>query len=184
MSLRYCPRCAADLAKVEIDGNPRLRCTDTQCGHVFWNNPVPVVAAVVEHEGAVVLARNVAWPEGMFALVTGFLEAGESAEAGVLREVKEELDLDGEVRGLIGAYAFPEMNQIILAYHVVASGEITRNHELAEVMRLAPEQVRYWPAATGFAMRDWLEARGHRPEPIDLPPEMRRRVADMQAEWR
>jgi len=38
----------------------------------------PVVAAIIEHEGQVLLARGKNWPEKMFALVTGFLEADES----------------------------------------------------------------------------------------------------------
>jgi NADH pyrophosphatase NudC (nudix superfamily) len=56
-----------------------------------------VVAAIIEcvdRDGAVLLARNHAWPERMFALVTGFLEKGESPEEAVAREVKEEVNLD------------------------------------------------------------------------------------------
>ncbi len=58
---------------------------------MHWDNPVPVVAAIVEHEGAVILARDRDWPEKMFRLVTGFLENDETPEQGVAREVKEEL---------------------------------------------------------------------------------------------
>ncbi len=36
--------------------------------------PIPVVAAIVELDGMVILARNRLWPEKMFGLVTGFLE--------------------------------------------------------------------------------------------------------------
>ena len=41
-----------------------------------------------------------------------------------LREVREELGLNGRVVEMVGAYAFPAMNQVILAYHVAAEGEI------------------------------------------------------------
>lgn len=170
---RYCPHCAAALEAVELSGHRRLRCVDPGCGYVFWDNPVPVVAAIVEHEGAVLLARNVAWPNGMFALITGFLEPNEHPEDGVLREVKEELDLDGELRGFVGTYPFPRMNQLVLAYHVAASGPITLNEELAEYKRLPPEQVRYWPASTGWAVKDWLESRGYEPREVELPPRVR-----------
>jgi hypothetical protein len=37
-------------------------------------------------------------------------------------------------------------------------------------MRVAPAQARYWPAATGLALRDWLVARGHTPQVLDLSP--------------
>lgn len=174
VTLRYCPRCAAALCEGDLAGRNRLYCPDSACGHVFWNNPVPVVAAVVEHDGQVILARNVAWPAGMFGLITGFLEADESPEQGVVREVAEELDLAGVVREMIGVYPFPQKNQIILAYHVQASGgPITLNEELAEYRRLAPQQVWYWPSSTGWALKEWLEARGYQPERVELPSSFR-----------
>lgn len=173
MSFRYCPCCARPLARAELGERPRLYCPDPDCGHVFWNNPTPVVGAVVELDQRIVLARNVAWPNGMFGLVTGFLEAGESPEEGVVREVKEELDLDGAVRELIGIYPFYTKNQILICYHVEAQGRIRLNEELAEYQHLEPEAVRYWPSSTGWAMKAWLEARGHRPERIELPAAIR-----------
>ena len=57
-----------------------MACPDTSCGYVHWDNPLPVVAAIVEYEGRILLARNAAWQEGMFALITGFLENGETPE--------------------------------------------------------------------------------------------------------
>lgn len=176
MSLRYCPRCGGPLTEANLSGHQRQCCADPECGHVFWNNPVPVLGAVVEHEGKLVLARNVAWPEGMFGLVTGFLEPGEDPAEGAVREVKEELDLDGEARELIGVYPFPQMNQVILAYHVAATGRIRLNEELAEHKSLPPEEVRYWPMSTGLAVRDWLVARGYQPERIELPASVRARL--------
>src|SRR5262245_5236726 len=97
-----------------IDGCVRLACS-SRCGYVFYGNPTPVVAAIVERDGAVVLVRNKGWPESWFGLVTGFLERGETPEQGVLREVKEELGLAGDVGELVGVYAFIERNQIIIA---------------------------------------------------------------------
>ena len=57
----------------------RLRCP--ACDWTHWGNPTPVLAAVVENDAEqVLLARNALWQEGMFGLITGFLEAGESPE--------------------------------------------------------------------------------------------------------
>src|SRR6201988_4671116 len=96
-AFKFCPRCAQPLATTEYDGVMRQRCPDPACGFVHWNNPVPVVAAIVEHEGLVVLARNALWPQNMFGLVTGFLEKNELPEVGVLREVEEEIGLKGRI---------------------------------------------------------------------------------------
>lgn len=178
MKLSYCPVCGGRLAESELSGRVRQHCADAECGYVFWDNPVPVVAAIVEHRGKLVLARNVKWPQKMFGLVTGFLESGESPEEGVLREVKEELDLDGEAAQLVGLYPFPRMNQLLLAFHVrAAPGEIRLNEELAEYRELDPGEVRYWPGGTGLAVKDFLEARGYQPDEVELPPQLRAYLA-------
>ena len=86
---RYCPHCRAELAPAERGGQTRLVCP--QCSFVHWRNPVPVVAAVVERAGRVVLVHSIGRPAHWYGLVAGFLERGEHPEAAVLREVAEEL---------------------------------------------------------------------------------------------
>jgi protein tyrosine phosphatase (PTP) superfamily phosphohydrolase (DUF442 family)/ADP-ribose pyrophosphatase YjhB (NUDIX family) len=166
---KFCPQCSKPLQLGQHGDMPRLACPDVAaCGYVLWDNPVPVVAAIVEHEGEIVLARNAAWPPGMFALITGFLEKHDPhPESGVLREVKEELGLDGRVAGFVGFYPFERMNQLIIASHVIATGTITLNEELVEYRKLHPEKIRLWPAGTGYAMRDWIVRHGYTPQPFD-----------------
>lgn len=172
--LRFCPVCASPLAmrsEVEDSGlMERLRCT--ACAWTHWNNPVPVLAAVIEcadRGGQLLLARNAAWTHRMFALVTGFMEAGETPEAGIAREVAEETALQVEQTNLIGVWDFQRMNQLIVAYHVVARGEILLSPELAEYRLFTPETVRCWHAGTGLALAQWLRSRGHVPQFIELP---------------
>lgn len=153
---RYCPRCGGDLRAATVDGYERRRCVGEACDFTYWNNPTPVVAAVVEHEGHIVLARNAAWPVKFFGLITGFLEARETPEVGVMREVGEELGLEASAAHFIGHYPFERMNQLIIAFHVPAAGEIRLNEELVDYRRLRPEQIKAWPAGTGLALRDWL----------------------------
>lgn len=166
---RYCPDCAMPLAwidELEDSGvKRRLRCPG--CGFTHWNNPTPVLAAVIEcsdRGDQLLLARNAAWRNRMFGLVTGFMEAGESPVEGITREVGEETSLQVERTALIGVYDFQRMNQVIVAYHVRAHGAIRLSPELAEYRLFAPQQVRCWRAGTGFALADWLRARGHEPQ--------------------
>jgi NAD+ diphosphatase len=46
-----------------------------------------VLAAVIEYDGQILLARNAAWPGKMYALITGFMEAGETPQDGITREI-------------------------------------------------------------------------------------------------
>ena len=90
------------------------------------------------------------------------------AEIGARREVKEELNLEAQEVTFVGHYPFARQNQLIIAYHVVATGEIRLNEELAEYRRVPPAQARYWPAATGLALRDWLLRSGYQPEAMSF----------------
>jgi len=170
---RYCPSCATELqalAQIEDSGEKvRMRCP--ACGWTHWNNPTPVLAAVIEcadRDGLVLLARNAAWTGRMFALITGFMEAGESPEHGIRREVLEETSLQVEALKLIGVYEFERMNQVIIAYHALARGEIRLSPELAEYKLFAPQDIVCWPAGTGYALADWLRSRGHEPTFMEL----------------
>ncbi len=164
MSERFCPRCASPLAQVELGGASRMACPEAVCGYVHWDNPIPVVAAIVEHEGRVVLARNRSWPENTYGLVTGFLERGESPQQGVAREVKEELDLDAKATSLVGLYPFERKNELIIAYHVEAAGVISLNEELVVYRAIKPARLRPWKFGTGLALADWLRSRGLEPD--------------------
>ena len=155
----FCLYCGKELITKQIEGRDYRACSGEGCDFVFWDNPLPVVAAIVEHEGKILLARNKMWPPKMYGLITGFLEKSESPESAVIREVKEELGLEGEPVSLVGLYPFHERNQLLIAYHVAAAGEIVMNEELADVISVAPEHLRPWPFGTGHAVKDWLKKR-------------------------
>jgi NADH pyrophosphatase NudC (nudix superfamily) len=172
--MKFCPQCATPLAwitQAEDGGNKqRLRCP--ACGFTHWNNPTPVLAAVVEcidRDGQLLLARNAAWPGRFFGLVTGFMEAGETPEEGILREVAEETQLQpAGTPQLLGVWDFQAMNQLIVAYHVPARGSIVLSPELAEYKLLAPDKVRCWPQGTGQALAAFVRSRGYEPQWMDL----------------
>ena len=162
---RFCPACAAPLtlqSQMEDGGEKaRLRCT--ACDYTHWNNPTPVLAAVVEYQGKILLARNAAWSGEKFALITGFMEAGETPDGGIAREISEETNLQTSALKLLGVYDFQRMNQVIIAYHAVCHGEVRLSPELVDYRLYAFEDVLCWPAGTGYALAEFLRSRGHEP---------------------
>jgi NADH pyrophosphatase NudC (nudix superfamily) len=167
---RFCPQCAAPLSLVTLaeDGGDKERLRCSACDYTHWNNPTPVLAAVIEYEGKVLLAQNAAWPGKMFALITGFMEAGETPKDGMSREIKEETSLDTSELNLIGVYDFQRMNQVIIAYHAVCQGEVQLSPELVDYRLMELADVKCWPAGTGYALADWLRSRGHEPEFVEF----------------
>ncbi len=167
MKFNFCPTCKGDLSP---GSQGYIVCQSEECSFVHYENPTPVVAAVIEYkDGNVLLAHNAAWPPKIFALVTGFLEKHEHPELAVLREVKEEVGLDAEIRGFLGHYSFKKMNQIIMAYHVYSDGEVVLNDPEIDEVKIVPfEKVKTWPTGTGEALKKFLESKGYTPEVVSF----------------
>jgi len=162
---KFCPQCATELQLITQaeDGGDKQRLRCPACGWTHWNNPTPVLAAVVQYQDKILLARNAAWTHKMYALITGFMEAGETPQEGITREVKEETNLDVQELHLIGAYDFQRMNQVIIAYHARCTGDVKLSPELVDYRLYGYDEVRCWQAGTGYALADWLRSQGHQP---------------------
>ena len=162
---QFCPTCASALTSRQIEHEQVERIACTQCDFIHYDNPTPVIAAIVERGEEVVLVRSIGWPEEWFGLVTGFLERGEHPEQGIVREVAEELGLtpqDVTLGEFVGLFTFERMNQLIIAYHVVipADHEIVLDTRELEAFKLVPiHKLRPWPFGTGEAVKRWLESR-------------------------
>ena len=59
---KFCSQCATPLETVMQleDGGEKARLRCPACGYTHWNNPTPVLAAVIEYNGQILLARNAA----------------------------------------------------------------------------------------------------------------------------
>lgn len=111
-----------------------------------------------------ILVRNATWPSTFFALVSGFLEYCEDPALAIVRECKEELGLDVQIKEMIGIYPFEMMNQVIMCYHVVAQGTkapqdaiVLDTNELAAYKIVAMKELKPWPLGTGHAVADFLK---------------------------
>lgn len=168
---RFCPQCGTALAWIvqQEDGGDKQRLRCPACQWTHWNNPTPVLAAIVQLGDRILLARNAAWKHKMYALITGFMEAGETPQEGIAREIAEETSLRAQSLSLVGVYDFQRMNQVIIAYHAVCEGDVKLSPELVDYRLFAFDQLRCWPAGTGYALADWLRSRGLTPQFMDMP---------------
>jgi NAD+ diphosphatase len=148
--------CTAELTPTVIDDRERLICSKG-CGFIHWNNPIPVVGIIVELKGQIVLAHNKTWPEGIYSIITGFFESGETPEHAAIRETKEELGLDVGEASFIGNFSFARLNQLMMVYHVVAfEGEIILNDELDSFKLFPKDELLGWDERQAFEVNRWL----------------------------
>jgi NAD+ diphosphatase len=124
-----------------------------------------VAAVLVCYEGKIVLARNANWPSGIFSLITGFIEEGESPAQAAVREVKEELGLDAEVQSFVGHYPFFARNQLLIAFALNAWGTLLTGEEIAEVKSVSPLELKDYSfgrlTLTADIVNDWLCSNDH-----------------------
>jgi NAD+ diphosphatase len=86
----FCSRCGAKSRMIEA-GWQRL-CPD--CGARHFPRTDPVVIMLILSGNDVLMGRSPGWPEGMYSLLAGFVEPGETLEAAVRREVREEAGVE------------------------------------------------------------------------------------------
>jgi len=97
----YCSQCSHEVVTREIDGRERVVCP--ACETVFYENPLPVAAAVVLNERReVLLVKRQREPrKGEWCLPMGFAELGETITEAALRELKEETGVEARVLRLL-----------------------------------------------------------------------------------
>jgi len=84
----------------------------------------PAVICLV-HDGhdSAVLARQAVWPPRLFSLVAGFVEAGESFESCVVREIAEEIGLTVSDVTYLGSQPWPFPRSLMVGFHATADPE-------------------------------------------------------------
>ncbi len=107
--------CRTLLKRKKLEGYSRLVCPE--CGWINYENPIPSVAILLKNQNNEILLvkRNVEPEKGKWALPSGFIEAEETTEDATTRELKEETNLKGKTKKLIGVYIeHPEIYKSVL----------------------------------------------------------------------
>ncbi len=118
---RYCPRCAAPLVNAE-DEQARI-CAPCQYRHYPKINPCIIV--LVRKGDQCLLAHASRFADGRYSLLAGFIEAGETAEAAVAREVMEEVGISVANIHYIKSQSWPFPHSLMLGFFAdYAGGEL------------------------------------------------------------
>ena len=102
-SHQFCARCGSRSA-VSQAGWQR-KCPD--CKALHFPRTDPVVIMLITHGDDVLMGRSPGWPEGMYSLLAGFVEPGETLEAAVRREVFEETGVKVAEVGYLSSQPWP-----------------------------------------------------------------------------
>ena len=105
-------------------GEDRERRICGTCGFVDYENPRVIVGSVVTHDGRVLLCRRAIEPRrGYWTLPAGFLELGETIEAGAQREAWEEARARIALDGVLGLYSISRIGQVQVIFRGRFEGE-------------------------------------------------------------
>lgn len=117
------------------DGDDRRRLICDSCGFIHYENPQIVVGSVAAWGDRVLLCRRAIPPrKGYWTLPAGYLELGESAESGALREAWEEARADLEIDQLLAVYSIKRLSQVQLIYRArLKSPDVEAGPESLEV---------------------------------------------------
>lgn len=121
---RFCGLCGA-ATRVEEGGHVR-RCTDRRCATAHFPRTDPAVIMLVARGDRCLLGRHKDWPPGVYSTLAGFVEAGESLEEAVAREVFEEAGVRvGAVR-YHASQPWPFPSSLMLGFFAEAVTETIR----------------------------------------------------------
>jgi NAD+ diphosphatase len=118
---RFCGRCGNQM-RVDLQERA-MRCDP--CRTINFPRIAPCVIVLVTRGDELLLARNANFPQPMYSTLAGFIEAGETAEQTVQREVREEVGVEIANMRYFHSQSWPFPNQLMLGFFAeYAGGEI------------------------------------------------------------
>jgi NAD+ diphosphatase len=133
---RYCGACGTPT--VHVAGERCMRCP--ACGHMAYPRISPAMMVLIKRGDSVLLARHTNSPTRFFTALAGFLEAGESIEDAVHREVFEEVGLKIRNVTYFGSQPWPFPHSLMIAFtaEYLSGNIVVDESEIAEAQWFGP----------------------------------------------
>lgn len=135
---RFCGNCGTPTQ--HVSGERCVRCP--ACGHTAYPRISPAMMVLIQRDDHILLARHLNSPSGFFTALAGFLEAGESIEDAIHREVQEEVGLQVRDLAYFGSQPWPFPHSLMIAFTAqYAGGDILVDRtEIAEARWFGPDE--------------------------------------------
>jgi NAD+ diphosphatase len=159
---RFCGRCG----EKNIDAPDELARLCPACGRLEYPRIAPAVIVLVTNDsGEALLAHNKKFPPGMYSLIAGFTEAGESLENTAAREVREEVNIEIREIRYIASQPWPFPNSLMLGFTARYAGGGLRPDgiEIEDAQWFPPDRLPLLPghgSVSRFLINRWLSAAG------------------------
>lgn len=157
--MKFCSQCSAALVRRIPEGDSLPRHICEECGTIHYQNPRMIVGCLaVWQDGRVLLCRRANDPQaGKWTLPAGFLENGERAEEGAIRETVEEANASVRVEGLHAVFSVPHIGQVYLLFRAeLLNLDFFPGPESLEVQLFHREEIP-WPEIAFSSVRFALE---------------------------
>lgn len=127
------PRCARCGAPTEVANAGYVRRCPADGSEHFPRTDPAVIMAVIDHNDRIVLGRQPVWPARRFSTLAGFVEPGESLEAAVRREVREEVGVEVGTVTYAGSQPWPFPSSLMAGFFAQAqTTDIVLEDEISE----------------------------------------------------
>lgn len=127
---KFCERCGASL---------ELACAGwekhcTACAHITYPRTDPaIIVAITDDAERLLLIHGATWQPGRYSVVAGFVEAGESLEAAVVREALEETGIKISQASYCSSQPWPFPRSLMFAFTARAGGQQEPKADMQEV---------------------------------------------------
>ena len=153
---QYCGHCATPTTQLPHERAKRC----PKCGLVNYPRLSPAIIVLISRGEEVLLARAPRFPVGMYSILAGFVEPGESLEETVVREVREEVGIEVKDICYFGSQPWPFPNSLMIGFTATyASGDIViEPEELTDAAWFNKHNLPLIPSKLSIARKiiDWF----------------------------